>query len=239
MSIWDKFEGIFVTILPRISILPLYSDGRQCMALFHCRVVESSCLPTHNIVPHISWHDLPCHKIMKKYKDFPSMVMFQLLLRKFWIRTWLYICQQYPCSFHTVFEYTTVVRDLGKMLVLPNQLLYWILSTSDQCFVSSQPIWRHSHTQIRITFFSLCTNKQSHLETFFQLYFNWIFSKCLSHDSPAKRWPYRFRSRGMTGFSILDHDLGHLCRGIRIQCLDISIREFSIILGASSISTWV
>ena len=29
--------------------------------------------------------------------------------------------------------------------------------------------------------------------------------------------PYRFLSRGTTGSSILDHDLGHLCRGRRIQ----------------------
>ena len=35
-----------------------------------CRVVESSCLPTHNIVPHTSLHDQPCHKTMKKYEDF-------------------------------------------------------------------------------------------------------------------------------------------------------------------------
>ena len=35
-----------------------------------CRVVESSCLPTHYTVPHISLHDLPKHKTMKKYKDF-------------------------------------------------------------------------------------------------------------------------------------------------------------------------
>ena len=33
------------------------------MELIPCRVVESSCLPTHNIVPHISWHDLPCHRM--------------------------------------------------------------------------------------------------------------------------------------------------------------------------------
>ena len=37
------------------------------------------------------------------------------------------------------------------------------------------------------------------------------------HNSPAKGWPYRFRSRGTTGSSILDHDFGHLCRGRRIQ----------------------
>ena len=39
------------------------------------------------------------------------------------------------------------------MLVLPNQLLYWVLSTSDQDFVSFQPILCHSHTQIRIILF--------------------------------------------------------------------------------------
>ena len=53
--------------------------------------------------------------------------------------------------------------------------------------------------------------------TFSQLYFNWIFSNFLFHNRPAKRWPYRFRSRGTTGSSILDHDLGHSCRGRRIQ----------------------
>ena len=52
---------------------------------------------------------------------------------------------------------------------------------------------------------------------FSQPCFNRIFSNCLSHNSPAKGWPYRFLSRGMTGSSILDHDLGHLCRCRRIQ----------------------
>ena len=39
------------------------------------------------------------------------------------------------------------------MLVLPNRLLCWVLSTSDQCFVSFQPILCHPHTRIRITLF--------------------------------------------------------------------------------------
>ena len=65
-----------MTIFPRISIL-LRSDGHQGMEWILCGVVESSCLQTHNIVPHISWHDLPYHKTMKKYSDFPSMVLFR------------------------------------------------------------------------------------------------------------------------------------------------------------------
>ena len=40
-----------------------------------CRVVESFCSPTHNIVPHISLHDPPCHKTTKKYEDFEGMVI--------------------------------------------------------------------------------------------------------------------------------------------------------------------
>ena len=40
------------------------------MELILCRVVESSCVPTDIIVPHISWHDLPCHRTTKKYADF-------------------------------------------------------------------------------------------------------------------------------------------------------------------------
>ena len=34
-------------------------------------------------------------------------------------------------------------------------------------------------------------------------------SNCLSHNSPAKRWLYRFHWRGTTGSSMLDHDVGH------------------------------
>ena len=40
-----------------------------------CRVVESSCWLTHNIVPHTSLHDQPYHKTMKKYEDFEGMVI--------------------------------------------------------------------------------------------------------------------------------------------------------------------
>ena len=65
--------------------------------------------------------------------------------------------------------------------------------------------------------FSRCTHKHSQFGTFSQPYFKRIFPNCLSHNSPAKRWPYRFLSKGTTGSSILDHDLGHLCPGRRIQ----------------------
>ena len=149
----EQFESILLTILPRVSLLLLlWNDDRQCMELILCGVVESFCLPTQKNVPHISWHDPPCHKTTKKYADFPSMVIFQFLLRKSWIQTWFCCCPQYLCLFHIVSEYTPGIHDQGKMLVLPNRLLYWVLSTSDQFFVSFTPILCHPHTQIRITF---------------------------------------------------------------------------------------
>ena len=38
-----------------------------------------------------------------------------------------------------------------------------------------------------------------------------------SDNSPANGWSYRFRSRGSTGSSILDHEFRHLCLGRRIH----------------------
>ena len=87
------------------------------------RVVESSCLPTHNIVPHTSLHDQPCHKTMKKYEKFEGMVISLLLPRKFAIRTWFCICPRYLCLFGIVGECITNFHDPRKMLVLPNRLL--------------------------------------------------------------------------------------------------------------------
>ena len=63
------------------------------------------------------WHDLPCRRTTKKYENFPSIVIFQLLQQKFWIQTWFGNCQKYLCLFHIVFQYST--HDRGKMLVLP------------------------------------------------------------------------------------------------------------------------
>ena len=81
------------------------------------------------------------------------MVIFQFLPRKFAIRTWFCNCPQYFGLLHIDVECIPSIHDPGKMLVLPNQLLYWVLSTSDLCFASFQPILCHPHTQMRIILF--------------------------------------------------------------------------------------
>ena len=80
-------------------------------------------MPTHNIAPHTSLHDLPCHRTIKKYENSWSMEAFLFLPRKFAIQTWLCNCPQYFCLFHIVFEFSPSIHDQGKMLVLPNRLL--------------------------------------------------------------------------------------------------------------------
>ena len=81
------------------------------------------------------------------------MVISLIHPQKFSIRTWFRNCPQYLCLFRIVFECSSSIHDPRKMLVLPNQLLCWVLSTADQDFVSFQPILRHPHTQIRIILF--------------------------------------------------------------------------------------
>ena len=88
-----------------------------------CRVAESSYSPTHNIVPHTSLHDQPCHKTMKKYEYFEEMVISLIPPQKFTIQTWFCNCPQYLCLFRIVFECIPSIHDQGKMLVLPNRLL--------------------------------------------------------------------------------------------------------------------
>ena len=62
-------------------------------------------------------------------------------------------------------------------------------------------------------------------------------SNCLSHTRPACGCPNKFRSRGTTGSSMLDHDFGHVCRGRRVHIYGHS--DFGILsnFGASSILT--
>ena len=88
-------------------------------------------------------------KTMKKYENSQSTEAFQFPPRKFSIQTWLSLCPQYLCLFHFVFECSPSMNNPWKMLVLRNRLLCWVISTSDQCFVSFQPTRCLPHTQIR------------------------------------------------------------------------------------------
>ena len=133
--------------------------GHRCMEWILCRVVDSSCLPTHNIVPHTSLHDQPYRRTTKRYGYFPSMVIFQLLLRKFWIQTWFCNCPQNISAYFTLSLSTSQVYMIKERCWFSQiDLFTEVHSTSDQYF-SFQPNWWNPYTQIRIITFSRCTNE--------------------------------------------------------------------------------
>ena len=122
-------------------------------------------------------------------------------------------CRQVSNWLIFIFFKLMVIHAWCCMLVLPNQRLSWfglMFYFFPASLISSTYTDKNSP-------FSRLTNKLSQFGTFPQPCSFRTFSNCLSHNSPAKRWPCIFRSRKTTGSSILDHDLGHLCFGRRIQ----------------------
>ena len=136
------------------------------MELRLCVTVESSCLPTHNIAPHISLHDLPHHKTRKKHEDFEGIIVFLFSTRNFAIRTWFCDCPQYLCLFCMLFECNPSIHDQGKMLVLPNRLLSLVFSTLDPDFSFCPAVLISSTYTDKIDPFSSLTNKHSQFGTF-------------------------------------------------------------------------
>ena len=144
------------------------------------------------------------------------MVISLILPQRSAIRTWFCNCPQYLCLFRIFVECSSSIHDPRKMLVLPNQFFSSTFHIGSRfCFFPAN--FMSSTYTDKNNSFSRWTKRHSQFGIFSQPCFNRMFSNCLFHNSPAKGWPYRFRSRGTTGSSILDHDFGHFCRGRRIQ----------------------
>ena len=153
-----------------------------------------------------------------------------------WIWTYLCSLSQFPFWFDTLWGQPK--NGQGMFLVFPNQSLSWVFSKSDWYFLFCLPVWYRRLSLIGKSRFSQFMNKQSQPGTFRDLFCR-TFSTWLSLHSPAEGWPYRFRSRGTTEYSILTREFGHLCFGRRIQITGDS--DFGIFnnVGASLILTWV
>ena len=142
---------------------------------------------------------------MKNYEDVEGMEVFLFRPRKFAIRTWFCNCSQYLCLFWHCRVGSPKSASLLSSFHIGSRFCFFPANFLPSTYTDkNNPFW-------------WCTKRHSQFGIFSQPRFNWIFSHRLSHNSPAKRWPYRLRSRGTNGSSILDHDLGHLCRGRRIQ----------------------
>ena len=110
-------------------------------------------MPTHNIVPHTSLHDPPCHKTMKKYEYFEGMVISLIPPQKFEIQTWFCNCPQYLCLFRIDVEYSPSIHDQRKDVGSPKSTSLLITFHIGSRFCSFQRILNHPHTQIRIILF--------------------------------------------------------------------------------------
>ena len=94
-----------------------------------CNFEQLFCSSACNIAPHISLHDLPDHRTMKRCPRQVSLnkVAFLLLLRRSKIQTYFCICPQYLCSFRILVECNPNKRGQGRMLVRPIRLLSQVL----------------------------------------------------------------------------------------------------------------
>ena len=149
-------------------------------------------------------------------------------------------CHQYPCLFHIVFEFSSKYTLSRKHVGSPksNFFIEYFPHRINVLFLSSRFLC-HPHTQIRIILFHGVRTSMP----------NWKpspnrASKRFSQiASPVTVLPKNdrigFRSTRTTRSSILDHDLGHLCRGRRIQMSGHSDFGTFNKFGASLIFTWV
>ena len=143
--LFDKSPTDFKLFLFRMVVI---DAGSRCFVELLSRLVCHLTISFHTFL-RMTFHIIR-PRVIRRFSEYGS---FSVLLRKFPIQTWFCNCPQYLCLFHIVFECSPSIHDQGKMLVLPNRLVCWVISTSDLCFVSFQPIWCHPHTQIRRTLF--------------------------------------------------------------------------------------
>ena len=209
-------------------------------SIYACRiVVESFYSPVRNIFPRISLHDLPCHRTMKR--QCMSQVSLELL----------FLVIFHSSGSNPRFEHSSVIiRNILANLTFSLSATQinmvkkwcWFSQVNDfheyfphRIYVLFFPASLLSSTYTdRKSPFSRLTNKHSQTGTFSQPCFNRTFSNCRSHDSLARGWPHRFRSRRTTGSHILDHDFGHLCSSRRIQISGHVDFEIFNNVGASS-----
>ena len=174
-----------------------------------CMTAESLQSKIRNIFPHISPRHFPCHWTKKIL--FLHQVSL-ILVGNFFFRSngnpgfeLLSLCSlpHYRYSFTLSLSASQICMVQQMIFGSPRSTSTSLLNYFPHrinVFVSFKPNWCHPHTQIRITLFHGVRISIPQQETFSQPCWNKIFFKLPSHDNPAKKWPYRFYSRRMTGF---------------------------------------
>ena len=180
---------MYLTILQQIFVFFFFEVVViDAWSRYFVELLSPSCSPTHNIVPHTSLHDQPCHKTMKKYENSQSMVIFFSCSYGYsGFKNGFGNCQHYLCLFRIVVECSPRKHHPRKMFGSPKSTS--LLSTfhigSRFCFFPANFYVIHN-TQIRIILSHDEQRDIPNLEFSPIHVFNRIFSNCLSHNSPAK-----------------------------------------------------
>ena len=156
--------------------------SRDCVQLLSCFMSQFAIL-LHTFLCmnfHITGPWLRCSQHVSL-----SWVIFLLLLRRFWIRTYFANCRQYLSLLRIHVDCTPSRCGQRMMLVLPNRRLSSILSASDRCSVSVQPILMSSTYIEKNNPFSVYENIPN-FGTFSQPCSNRTFSNCLLHHGPGR-----------------------------------------------------
>ena len=169
-----------------------------------------------NICPRTFSHDLPYRMTTRLFlrEVFPTQLIFQLLLQKLVIRTFLCIPRQHFRSVRSLWvhpKYTWSRNDVGPprstsfINFFHMGLKFWlfpsILMSSTKTDKNSPCFrWTNTHSQFG-TFSHPRPNKT-----------------CLSHKRPANGWPVRFRSRGTTRSSRDDSNVASAsnCHDVKV-----------------------
>ena len=116
-TIWEQTFWQF----SQIPFLLLWIVGYQGMELILCAVAGLFCSPAHNIAPHISLHDLPYHRTMRRCLRQVSLnkVTFLLLLQRIFCN-----CPQHLCSFRILVEYNPNKHGQRMMSVRPKKNVF-------------------------------------------------------------------------------------------------------------------
>ena len=137
---------------------------------------------------------VPSGSILEQFESIHVTILQQILFLLLW------------SGGHRCFAYFTLSLSAAQVYMIQercwfSQMDFFIeYFPQDQDFVSFQQIFKSSTYTDKNDPFSRCTKRYSQFGIS-PSHVSIDFSNCLTHNSPARRWPWRFRSRGTTGSS--------------------------------------
>ena len=240
ISISRRFVSKLLRILQLIRVLPAWIDDHPGKDLKLCKVAPLSCLLVQSIARRIFEHVLPCRRttLQLSREAFPILIIFQLLQQKYVIQTSLVL-------FHYCFIWFAFTLSTSRVFmvkkwcafrqyphfhqVLPHGSHILLLSSLSDVI---HMYWQKNLVFDKRTYIpKLVLSPIQVLMKLLPLVFPKAIQLLDDHTNFVQEVPW-----DLQGFA---HDLGHSCRGRRIQTSGHSDLGILSNLGASSNFTWV